>query len=282
VIRTAAIQGIGPTYRTLGRVRTFSASRDRSTGTQGGCTGCGDRPRACSRSCSRSASRHVRGRPRRVRPSRPGRAGSGRAASGRRAGRRFRARSLRAARSRPPRRRPGSARTSPTAGWDLDRHLRPRGVAAPDAQRALDGRARHQDDLPADLQLQPQPAVRAPRRRRGDPGRRAGAGLEVVAWYLPGFADLPTDLHRTMRSIGLRTKAGNGFDSFALDIESPEVRRPAVRTRRLAPALRGHPQPGPGRVPAGRDRGLAPPARPDRPVLLARASRGGASPTCTT
>jgi hypothetical protein len=58
-------------------------------------------------------------------------------------------------------------------------------------------------------------------------------GLEVVAWYLPGFADLPTDLHRTMRSITLRTKAGNGFASFALDIESPEVRRPSVRTRRL-------------------------------------------------
>jgi len=58
-------------------------------------------------------------------------------------------------------------------------------------------------------------------------------GLEVVAWYLPGFADVATDLHRTLRSILLRTKAGNGFDSFALDIESPEVRRPVVRTRRL-------------------------------------------------
>jgi hypothetical protein len=58
-------------------------------------------------------------------------------------------------------------------------------------------------------------------------------GLEVVAWYLPGFADVPTDLHRTMRTIRKRTRAGNAFDSFALDIESPEVRRPSVRTRRL-------------------------------------------------
>ncbi|HKE53251.1 MAG TPA: hypothetical protein VKC55_00595 [Actinomycetota bacterium] len=58
-------------------------------------------------------------------------------------------------------------------------------------------------------------------------------GLEVVAWYLPGFADVRTDLRRTMRSIHLRTDAGNAFDSFALDIESPEVRRPSVRTRRL-------------------------------------------------
>ena len=58
-------------------------------------------------------------------------------------------------------------------------------------------------------------------------------GLEVVAWYLPGFAHVRTDLHRAMRSIRMRTVVGNGFDSFALDIESPEVRRPAVRTRRL-------------------------------------------------
>jgi hypothetical protein len=57
--------------------------------------------------------------------------------------------------------------------------------------------------------------------------------LQVVAWYLPGFADVRTDLRRTMRSIRLRTDAGNAFDSFALDIESPEVGRPSVRTRRL-------------------------------------------------
>lgn len=58
-------------------------------------------------------------------------------------------------------------------------------------------------------------------------------GIEVVAWYLPGFRDLPTDLHRTMRSIRYETPRGNRFDSFALDIESPEVRRPGLRTARL-------------------------------------------------
>jgi hypothetical protein len=58
-------------------------------------------------------------------------------------------------------------------------------------------------------------------------------GLEVVAWYLPGFRDLPTDLHRTLRSIRFQTRAGNRFDSFALDIESSEVRRPSLRTARL-------------------------------------------------
>ncbi len=58
-------------------------------------------------------------------------------------------------------------------------------------------------------------------------------GLEVVAWYLPGFRDLPADLRRTVRSIRFETARGNRFDSFALDIESPEVRRPSLRTARL-------------------------------------------------
>ena len=58
-------------------------------------------------------------------------------------------------------------------------------------------------------------------------------GLEVVAWYLPGFRDAPTDLRRAIRSIRFRTGRGNRFDSFALDIESSEVRRPVLRTTRL-------------------------------------------------
>jgi hypothetical protein len=58
-------------------------------------------------------------------------------------------------------------------------------------------------------------------------------GLEVVAWYLPGFRDVPTDLRRAIRSIRFRTDRGNRFDSFALDIESSEVRRPDLRTTRL-------------------------------------------------
>ena len=58
-------------------------------------------------------------------------------------------------------------------------------------------------------------------------------GLDVVAWYLPGFRDLRLDLHRAVRTIRFETGSGNGFDSFALDIESPEVRRPSLRTARL-------------------------------------------------
>jgi hypothetical protein len=57
--------------------------------------------------------------------------------------------------------------------------------------------------------------------------------LEVVAWYLPGFRDPALDLHRAVRTIRFETPSGNGFDSFALDIESAEVRRPSLRTARL-------------------------------------------------
>ena len=60
-----------------------------------------------------------------------------------------------------------------------------------------------------------------------------GNDLRVVAWYLPGFRDVALDLHRTLRAIRFRTENGSRFDSFALDIESPEVRNPWVRTQRL-------------------------------------------------
>jgi len=58
-------------------------------------------------------------------------------------------------------------------------------------------------------------------------------GIEVVAWYLPGFRDVRLDLHRAIRTIRFETRRGNRFDSFALDIESAEVRRASLRTTRL-------------------------------------------------
>jgi hypothetical protein len=59
-------------------------------------------------------------------------------------------------------------------------------------------------------------------------------GMAVVAWYLPGFADPDLDLKRSLLAIDLRTaNRGDAFDSFALDIESPEVESPSVRTQRL-------------------------------------------------
>lgn len=58
-------------------------------------------------------------------------------------------------------------------------------------------------------------------------------GLSIVAWYLPGFRDVDLDVRRSVAAIRYRTPSGNAFDSFALDIESPTVRMPQARTRRL-------------------------------------------------
>jgi hypothetical protein len=58
-------------------------------------------------------------------------------------------------------------------------------------------------------------------------------GMKVVAWYLPGFRDLALDLRRSTAAITFRSPEGDTFDSFALDIESPEVRSAERRTRRL-------------------------------------------------
>jgi len=58
-------------------------------------------------------------------------------------------------------------------------------------------------------------------------------GVSVVAWYLPGLRDLALDVRRSLGAIRYRTPLGNGFDSFALDIESNAVARPVRRTSRL-------------------------------------------------
>lgn len=58
-------------------------------------------------------------------------------------------------------------------------------------------------------------------------------GVRIVAWYLPGFDDVDRDYARSMAAIDLVTTAGNSFDSFALDIESPTVSNPSTRTTRL-------------------------------------------------
>jgi hypothetical protein len=58
-------------------------------------------------------------------------------------------------------------------------------------------------------------------------------GIRIVAWYLPGFVDTDLDYRRSIAAIRFRTDRGNGFDAFGLDIESPEVRDPGVRSQRL-------------------------------------------------
>jgi hypothetical protein len=44
-----------------------------------------------------------------------------------------------------------------------------------------------------------------------------------VAWYLPGFRNLRTDMRRIRAALQLRTLDGQAFDSFALDIEANQV-----------------------------------------------------------
>ena len=58
-------------------------------------------------------------------------------------------------------------------------------------------------------------------------------GIRVVAWYLPGLTDPGSDLSRAEAAIALATPSGAAFDGFALDIESPAVADPFLRTARL-------------------------------------------------
>lgn len=58
------------------------------------------------------------------------------------------------------------------------------------------------------------------------------AGMRVVAWYLPSFAS-SFDYRRCMAAIHFRTADRQGFDGFALDIESAVVTDVSLRTTRL-------------------------------------------------
>lgn len=59
------------------------------------------------------------------------------------------------------------------------------------------------------------------------------AGLRVVAWYLPSFANLARDERRALAAIRFRSPGGERFDGFALDIEATVVRGLPLRNRRL-------------------------------------------------
>ena len=58
-------------------------------------------------------------------------------------------------------------------------------------------------------------------------------GMQVVAWYLPGFHDPQRDWRRIRAAVTHESRAGDRFDGFALDIEATEVRDIAVRNRRM-------------------------------------------------
>ena len=59
------------------------------------------------------------------------------------------------------------------------------------------------------------------------------AGLRVVAWYLPSFANLARDERRALAAIRFRSPGGGRFDGFALDVEATVVRGLPLRNRRL-------------------------------------------------
>ena len=59
------------------------------------------------------------------------------------------------------------------------------------------------------------------------------AGVRVVAWYLPSFANLNRDERRAMAAINFRSPRGEQFDGFALDIEATVVRGIPLRNERL-------------------------------------------------
>jgi hypothetical protein len=59
-------------------------------------------------------------------------------------------------------------------------------------------------------------------------------GMKVVAWYLPEMKDAERDLQRIAQAIALRTVDGQGFDSFALDIESTAIHDLNARNQALA------------------------------------------------
>jgi hypothetical protein len=67
------------------------------------------------------------------------------------------------------------------------------------------------------------------------------AGIKVVAWYLPSYKPLRTDVRRALAAIAFTTPTGQRFDGFALDIEATEVGSIPLRNRlqgRLATTLR--------------------------------------------
>ena len=59
------------------------------------------------------------------------------------------------------------------------------------------------------------------------------SGVRIVAWYLPGLANVGRDFRRSKAAIAFTTPNGNSFDSFALDIESPTVKDPTARNAAL-------------------------------------------------
>lgn len=63
--------------------------------------------------------------------------------------------------------------------------------------------------------------------------RAHGAGIRVVAWTVPGHTDQRNDRRKALAAIRFKSRHGERFDGFALDIESTSVRDLDKRNRRM-------------------------------------------------
>jgi hypothetical protein len=64
------------------------------------------------------------------------------------------------------------------------------------------------------------------------------AGIDVVGWYLPSFVSPRADVRRALQGARFRSPEGDGFDAFALDIESTKVRSLPLRSARAVAVAR--------------------------------------------
>ena len=58
-------------------------------------------------------------------------------------------------------------------------------------------------------------------------------GMDVVSWYVPSFAHMDVDFRRSMQAVRFKSRYGDRFDSFALDIEATVVGNIARRNKRF-------------------------------------------------
>lgn len=64
-------------------------------------------------------------------------------------------------------------------------------------------------------------------------------GMFVIGWSVPSFVDPDKDFRRAAAAIRFRTKKGEAFDSFGLDIEADIVKNIGLRNYRLMQISRG-------------------------------------------
>jgi hypothetical protein len=57
--------------------------------------------------------------------------------------------------------------------------------------------------------------------RCGELAAAHAAGIRVVGWYVPDYADLTRDVRRTLAITGYVSPAGHRFDAIGVDVEYP-------------------------------------------------------------